>query len=481
MCNSIFAQNADTLYVPHTPNLSSVIDSLDGNQVSLSELVGLAIENNIDLQSYKLSAEISRSNLNVAKGNFMPILSSTGSYSVLKDEFDTKAQQYTMGVQKRFGLGTAVNLNLETTRSRLLLPQDTDRSSYYSTGLSLGIIQPLLEGAGRGNDNVLLAKNNFEASLKKSSRFKQQVIALVELAYWALGEAEAQEAVFIQSKKVAEVLLFRNIELNRRGLATDLDVLTAESGFELRRSNLIDAQRARLDAAEDLIHKVYGANGEKHLRRSLPIKTIGHLIILQTSIPYETAKEKALNSRHDLQAALIDLKNKEISLQKTRNTLLPKLDLQANGSTADAADGFKDALDDLNEDMIWSAQLVFSDFIGGGVDREAHKAALYAHEQQQLNVSSLEIVILQEVQVALRALQSGLLRLKSAKRAADLAGKQLEAEQKRLELGLGDSFRILQTEQNAAQAALNEVRARIALARASTQYNLSIGKIEERY
>ena len=100
MCNSIFAQNADTLYVPHTPNLSSVIDSLDGNQVSLSELVGLAIENNIDLQSYKLSAEISRSNLNVAKGNFMPILSSTGSYSVLKDEFDTKAQQYTMGVQK---------------------------------------------------------------------------------------------------------------------------------------------------------------------------------------------------------------------------------------------------------------------------------------------------------------------------------------------------------------------------------------------
>ena len=69
----------------------------------------------------------------------------------------------------------------------------------------------------------------------------------------------------------------------------------------------------------------------------------------------------------------------------------------------------------------------------------------------------------------------GVERLAVADQAASLAWDQLIAERRRLELGLGDAFRLLLTEENAVQAQLEAVRARYDLARARARYNFAIG------
>jgi outer membrane protein len=474
------AQRLDTLYVPYEEGLAAIVDSLEGQRRSLPDLVAVAVRGNLGARSSLLATGAAAAGLRAARGAFRPLLNASGAYDLSNAANDVRSQQYSVGVQKQFARGTAVSLDLQTTRSTVDLPAG-DRTG-YGTGLSLGLVQPLLEGYGLADEPVKRAKNTHAASRDRHRRSLEEVVAQIERAYWALGEAEALEAVFIQSLKTAEVLLYRNTELNKRGLATNLDVLTAESGFELRRSNLIDARRARRDAAEALVYVVYGERATEHLQENdLPLKTVSHGIAIPASQSFSAVEAAALEQRFDLRASRRDLQNSALTLRRLKSALRPNLDLQGLASTNGTRTGFGKAFGELGSDMSWSVSLVLSQFMGNDVDRGSYIAARRQQEQRELALAESENGVRRQVREAGRALESGMERLKSAARAADLAHRQLEAEKKRLDLGLGDSFRVLQTEENTAGAALAEVRARIGLAQAVTAYRLAAGRIGAKY
>ncbi|MBT7502734.1 MAG: hypothetical protein HN645_07420 [Gemmatimonadales bacterium] len=96
---------------------------------------------------------------------------------------------------------------------------------------------------------------------------------------------------------------------------------------------------------------------------------------------------------------------------------------------------------------------------------------------RQIDLSLSENLVLQDVREATRAVRSGIERLAAGDEAARLAAAQLVAERQRLDLGLGDSFRLLETEENAVQAELESVRSRYDLARATTRLRLARGEI----
>ena len=100
-----------------------------------------------------------------------------------------------------------------------------------------------------------------------------------------------------------------------------------------------------------------------------------------------------------------------------------------------------------------------------------------AVELRRIELALAENQVRLEVRAAARALEAGQERLAAASEAASLARAQLEAERQRLDLGLGDSFRLLETEENAVQAELEEVRARYDLARAASFYRLATGTV----
>ncbi|HEX4047010.1 MAG TPA: TolC family protein, partial [Elusimicrobiota bacterium] len=56
-----------------------------------------------------------------------------------------------------------------------------------------------------------------------------------------------------------------------------------------------------------------------------------------------------------------------------------------------------------------------------------------------------------------------------------------EGERRRLDLGLSDSFRLLQVEQDLTQARLDLANAHLALSQALTGYRLAIGEIAADY
>jgi outer membrane protein TolC len=121
--------------------------------------------------------------------------------------------------------------------------------------------------------------------------------------------------------------------------------------------------------------------------------------------------------------------------------------------------------------------LAFSQPLGNRRDRGRDQVGELLRELRQLDVVLTENAVRREVREAVRGIRAGIERVEAAEEAASLASAQLEAERGRLDLGLGDSFRLLETEENAVQAELESVRARYDLARAGTLYRLASGEV----
>jgi outer membrane protein TolC len=147
------------------------------------------------------------------------------------------------------------------------------------------------------------------------------------------------------------------------------------------------------------------------------------------------------------------------------------------GGTESSLGGSLGALD---QGSSWSLGLSFSQPLGNRRDGGLDRMAALERELRRLELVVVENLVRLDVRSATRAIAAGGERLEAAEQAAELARAQLEAERRRLDLGLGDSFRLLETEENAVQAELEAVRSRYDLARALTLYRLALGAFEGR-
>jgi outer membrane protein len=303
-------------------------------------------------------------------------------------------------------------------------------------------------------------------------------VADVEAGYWALAEAEATQAVLQHSVDIAEALLFRNQQLADRHLVPDVDVLTARSAVALRRSGLIAAQQAREDAAERLVFLAWGEDAPTRFAASaVPLKTVGAEALPIPAPPdsLQRAVAAALDVRQDVAAARAAVRAAEEARRATHRAILPSLDLTGALSTATEGASLGNSVGALGGRPSWSLGLSFSQPILNRRDRGTDVESDLAVTLRRLDLALAENNARLEVSAARRALLAGTRRLAAAAEAASLATAQLDAERHRLDLGLGDSFRLLQTEDITVQSQLESVRARFDLARAGTDYRLATG------
>jgi outer membrane protein TolC len=196
--------------------------------------------------------------------------------------------------------------------------------------------------------------------------------------------------------------------------------------------------------------------------------------------PLPEAQALALERRRDLAAARAELRGAEVAAEEARNARRPLLALDGGLRTGGSESSLRGSLGALDQGSSWSLGLSFSQPLGNRRDGGLDRMAALTRELRRLELVLVENIVRQDVRSAVRAITAGRERLEAAEQAADLARAQLEAERRRLDLGLGDSFRLLETEENAVQAELEAVRSRYDLARALTRYRLALGELQAR-
>ena len=475
----------------------------------LSALVRDAVGRNLTIDAARFTPEIAAANIQAERGafdaqvQFQPGFGRSSRTLVTEDgSFATSVATTRLNggaggllpysgvtVVGNLPTGTQYGLSLDSVRESLTPPASLGLANQvqFDTTLTLSISQPLLRGAGSaiaraGIRSATLAAQSSRAGF---ARVVDATVADVEDAYWLAIYARALERVAEESLARANTLLDRNEQLLKLQLVAAIDLLTARQGVAVRQAELTEARRQRADAADAVVFLVYGRDAAAHLGDAIDLESV----LLPERVPpvpiEEAALADAVRERPDLREAELEAQRSLVDVQVARDGLRPSLNL--SGSYTALTDNVSNlrpfAAERIGDGATtgWETGVSLTIPVRNNVGKAAYRQALLAERQQASAVAAVQNQIQQDVRQALRAIQMSGVRVRQTSEALQLSIEEYDAENQRLQLGLSDSFRLLQFEERINDAQQAQLAARFSLAQALVAFDLARGGSAAKY
>jgi outer membrane protein len=407
-------------------------------------------------------------------------------------------------LQKGFTSGALFNAGFNTNS----LTNNSVKSSYNPYTLStftVSFTQPLLRGFGPSVNRrfIRIARNNQTVS---DLVFKQQVIATVAgviRLYFDLVTLQEDVQVKRQTLALVERLHEDNQEKVAQGTLAPIEVVRAEAQMASGRQDLANSQG--FEQQQELVLKnVLSRRGiADPLLRDVPIVPTTPVDVPERE-PLQSTSElagMAFDNRPELEEGRLQLANSEISLEGSRNSLLPQLDLVLLAQNAGFA-GQTNALA--------SPGLLFDPTMLGGLGsmvgrlfqwnyptygfglqlnlplRNQIAQADYARDaiqyrQVQIRFQQLQNQVRLEVEAAWTALQRSRAAYDAAFEARKLQEKSLGIEMEKYSSGVSTSFLVMQYQSFLAQARSTEVAAKSVYIKAKTALERATGMTLENH
>ncbi|MEE8219198.1 MAG: TolC family protein, partial [bacterium] len=185
--------------------------------------------------------------------------------------------------------------------------------------------------------------------------------------------------------------------------------------------------------------------------------------------------------------AKLEVEKAEISLRAARNQLLPQLDFVGVGGYSANQGNLGNAADDITdtENRAWSLGVELSVPMGNRTAKAEYTKATLELRKARLRLKNLEQAILVQVpdvvrqldedrmgvREAVRQVETDINRVQATRAARVLAEKKLDAEEKKLEVGISTNFQVLEFQEDLAEAESDETKAII-------DYNKSLIRLE---
>lgn len=490
--------------VPDAPEL--VVQ--DGTvRLQLEEAVLLALRRNLDLAVERYGHEQSLVDIVGAEGiydlfasgqanyqeNDAPSVSQVAGVPVLstndRDVSASLSQLTPWGGEARYRLFTART----ATNSQDLLVNPR-----YFAQSGFEFAQPLLRGFGRlaTERPILLARLGAGTSRELFEGQVADVIQRVENAYWNLVENREQLVVARESLDLARELHQRNRIQVDVGTLAPIELVQSEATIAEREEGIISAAAAAADAADRLLELL---NLPLALRDDLQVEPITPPETERLEVDLEQAIATALAERPEVRLQQIQLERLELESRFAQNQKLPQADVvlgygsagvagrgqipQADGTFQRLDTDLIDALDDvLGRDFDgWSLGVTVALPIQNRAARAQATRADLALEQGRVELGQIELSIVTEVRAAARGVRTALQQIESARVSRVLQERNLDAERKRYENGMSDSFRVTEIQNDLTAARSREVRSVAGYRRALTAYYRTIGRLLEEH
>ena len=462
--------------------------------LTLADCVGLALENNLDLQIEKIAREATKKEVNAARGGYDPTLtisakrtheetlgSADAESERLEGESDVDSYEASVGGATGLG-GLSYDIGARTGDSTGTSgegnPFDT---SSGSAGLTL--TQPLLKGFktdGTRYQVAIARQQSAEADVQLEAQI-QDVLAQVETAWYAL--LQAHESILVQEDAVR--LATQLYEDNRRkvqiGAMSILDEKQAESQAAAARADLSSAKRTYAEAQNRLKTLLFA---DHRTTRDLEIAAIGELSSGPIGVDSAASGERALEQRPDLRQARMALARQGITVKYQRNQTLPSLDLVGGaGVAASGEESQGDVVDRMEsaDEPYWTAGVTLSVPLGNRAAKARHAQSLANEEKMKLELRQLEETALVEVDDAAAAVTTGLERVNATKESRKYAEQALAAEQRKLENGKSTSFVVLQLQRDLTNARNAAIQALMDYNQQCSALTLAEGAMLERH
>lgn len=336
-----------SLAVPGAPRVSE-----DGPlAVDISGATLIALENNPELAVERLSPSIRATFEEEEQADFDPVLGADASMERRRSEISavssiTESTAAELSVSTLFPAGTEVELEAGTE----VTDSSSSAATLAATRVGVSITQPLLGGVGSDVNLASLRQARLDtlASDYELRGFAEALVARVENTCWDYIRAERQIEIFTESLALANQQLSETRERISIGTLAEIELAAAQAEVARRREHLINADSALASTRLRLL-RLLNPPGENIWQRTLSVADVPTVpdVTLDDVDAHESV---ALQMRPDLNQARLAIKRGEIELVKTRNGLLPKMDLFITLGKTGYSDSFADSIGEIDSD-----------------------------------------------------------------------------------------------------------------------------------
>jgi outer membrane protein TolC len=449
-------------------------------EVTLPQILQLALERNIGLQSTRMGENIALSRLAAARYRFNPSLTNQMDYgrSMSPSQFSNTPDRFvslsgadritlSSDLRKPTESGISYGLTYTEQRSRSLstsIPQEGDPPTDLATGdwlessaLTGSVNVPIGQDFGADLNNIPVRRGELGVASSRLTILDQE-LQLLELsagAYWDLVGALEEVRVQEEAVKLSEQLLEDNRARLEAGVLSPFDVQVTETQLARERESLLTA-RSAVARIEDLV------------RALLNLEIIDFEIRPQDApsprkpdLNYEQALKKVYANNPGVGQLESSLAQNQLDLEEALNLDRTNLDLELfytmQGYGKDAFGGVsgfdKTQVDGYGATLTWTVPLF------DVATQETINQRRLERSQLELQLANLKSDLNVRLQSALRQMRLSLEAVDTAQVARRLAEEQLRNEIERFRVGESTSFQVSQVQQDASAARVREILA----------------------
>jgi outer membrane protein TolC len=472
-------------------------------QLTADDAVKMALENNLGIQAARLSPEVQALALSQTRSAYTPVIFSTtskNSNTTPPSDFLSAASDFVtsegfrtsggIGQQLKWGGGN-YQLSLDGLRNSSNDPRDPFNPRLDSR-FNFNFTQPLLRNLtiDATRQQLLVGEKQREIIDVQLQQQITQTARRVRSAYFDLLRAIGQLGVARQTLALSQRALKDNEARVEVGTVPPIDILETQAEVSRNEEGVI-INEAQIKTLEDNLRTLImnPTQGDFWTARIVPVDQPQ---VSPEALDVDAAVANALSNRTDIAQARKELEQTDIGIKFARNQKLPAVNAIVNYGlagvggtrtlydnsqgfpipTGTAQRSFSDALSDIfgNEFKTWSLQLQVSYPIGTSTADAALAQARVQRQQDMTTLRQLEMLVTTSVRDAARQVETSLKRVESTRKAREFAERHLEAEQKRINVGLSTTFQLLQAQRRVSEQRLSELNAIIDYNRALVNF-----------
>ena len=390
-----------------------------------------------------------------------------------------------VGFSKRFSPGTTVDIGArhsvsenDLTRNPLFSSLGTEHEMFMGVTMT----QPLLRGLGREINlgPAEVARLKAESARMLTLIKAMNLLAEVAARYTDVVSAQKQLEVKSQNIERAKSLVARNKRLLESGKGVEKDVLSAELAVFQRNDDYLVTRLQKIQQVNSLAALINLPPDNAQHASLIPVSGFG----LEGNLPDRPGLiAQALRNRADLTYYRNVIKSAGLNIRQAANDAKPSLNLVGSaglyGLDKSTSAAMENAIEHQGGEV--SLGLEFRLELGGQTGKSAIEIAKQRKEQAELGYNQARHTISLEVDTAYRRVLNARQRLQTVMKARNLARRNLEAEERLLEEGKGDIYRVIERQQLYGDSSARVVGGQAVLSKAVIALWLASGQLFERY
>jgi len=482
-----FFQKAKTTEQGKATTTTVTLPAVGPLRINVEEAVLQSLEHNKEFMVERLTPAITRTREQDARAAFDPTLSASGSVAKSKVEMEnsngvktrsvTKNSNADVNLSEFFPTGTTLGLDFNTNRSANGISGDQN-----SSHAGISVTQSLLQGFGLGPNlaNLRQARIDTVSSEYELRGYAQSLVAQVEETYWDCVLAERQMEIYKKSLDVAQSQLNEVEERVHLGKLAESELYAAKSEVALRKEALINANSALQKTRLNLL-RLLNPSGDDPLNRDMTLIEEPRIPSVQMAGIQEHL-DIAKKWRPDLNQARLQIQKGDLELVKTRNGLLPVMDVFIKLGKTGYANSFQGSVDNIEdgESSDWTAGFQFSYPLGNRAARAQHKRAQLSLLQSKEALDNLEQLAQVDVRTAYIEVNRTREQVDATAVTRQFQEESLRVETEKFRVGKSTSILVAQAQRDLLSSQIDEIQAVINYRKAIIELYRLDGSLLER-